>query len=433
MFTSSDLRRRCRCTGETPNAVRRQRTTDGQALVPRATTPGQARVEAEFLQAAVRAMAGLRRRGHPLRPTSLINRVQLGSHAVGLQVDDTALDDLLAEVLPTTAGGRVRGVPGLRAHPGRDHLDLRAPDGELRLLGVTRKRWRRAAAGLAESVEPAEPAGLTGLAESAGATGPAEPAGLAPVPPPPTPAGLMSGVLRRLPLWRGAAWLDGVVVGDVLELHWRGGPPSRSVAAILTRSACGIAGAAAVAHEFRDAVRGVALTTAHRRSTTTTGEPDRAWVEWLAATAPGPAVRERAVRPVRARPDLPDLWEQHEMRAALASRDITTAYRLLIGHGVPARRIAELTDRPAREVHRVLDGGRVEDYDTLAAIAHGLGIPPGYMGLAHHERPVTSEPCGCSHLDERARRDQFLTHAALVTVGSAVSWPCRATTCCRTA
>ncbi|MFD7659599.1 hypothetical protein ACFV4N_36975 [Actinosynnema sp. NPDC059797] len=406
MFTSSDLRRRCRCTGETPNAVRRQRAADGREreLVPSATTPGQQRVEAEFLRAAVRAMAGLRRRGHPLRPTSLINRVQLSSSLVGLQVHDTALDHLLAEVLPTTEG---RGVPGLRAHPGRDHLDLRAPDGELRLLGVTRKRWRRATAEL-----PAPPA--------SGAT-----------PPPPPPAGLMSGVLRRLPLWRGAAWLDGVVVGDVLELYWRGGPPSRSVAAILTRSACGIAGAAAVPHEFHDTVRGVALTTGGR--TTTTREPDWAWVEWLAATAPGPAVRERAVRPVRARPDLPDLWEQHEMRAALASRDITTAYRLLLDHGVPARRIADLTGRPPQEVDRVLDGDPVEDYDTLTAIAHGLGIPPGYMGLAHHEQVMPAAPCDCAHLDERARRDEFLAHAALVTVGSATSWRCHADTCCRTA
>lgn len=414
MLTSSDLRRRCRCTGETPNAVRRQYGAGGGPgpLVPPAATPGQERIEAEFLQAAVRTMAGLRRRGHPLRPTSLISRVQPNSRVVGLQVPDTALDHLLAEVLPRSVGGRLHGVPGLRAHPGRDHLDLRTPDGGLRLLGVTRKRWRRAvAAGLPAEPPEDEPAP------------PAEAAG---------PADLMSGVLRRLPLWRGAAWLDGVVVGDVLELYWRGGPGSRSIAAILTGSACGIPGASAVAHEFHAAVRGVALAATGARPDSS-GEPEWAWAEWLAATAPGPAVPERAVRPARTRTDLPDLWEQHEMRTALAVRDITTVYRLLHGHGVPAQRIADLTGQTPHEVRHVLAGGRVESYDDLTAIADGLGVPPGYLGLAHHERPVPAEPCDCARLDERARRDQFLTHAALVTVGSVVSWPCQAKTCCRIA
>ncbi|WP_143532463.1 hypothetical protein [Saccharothrix sp. ALI-22-I] len=417
------LIKRCWCTGETPNAVRRQRGGAGVepgSLVPCARTPGQRRFEAAVLDAATRAMARMRRRGSALRPTSLVSRVQLDSRVLGLQVHDAALDHLLAEVLPVAVGGRIRGVPGLRVRPRRDHLDLRSPDGELRLLGVTRERWRQAVAtGL-----PTDLAFTTDLAM----TDDLDPRESAP--PPTLPVDLMSGVLRRLPLWRGATWLDGIVVDDVLELYWRGGPSSESIAAILAGSTCGIPASSAVPYNFRNAVRGVALSTADPRAMANSAEPEWAWVEWLAATAPGPAVDERAVRPVRVQADLPDVWEQHEMRAALASRDITTVYRLLLHHGVPCDRIAALTGQHPQDVNRVLAGAKVESYDTLTDIAKGLGVPLGYMGLAHNEQPAPDVPCDCDTQDERTKRDRFLAHAALVTVGSTTTtWGCRAKSC----
>jgi hypothetical protein len=249
-------------------------------------------------------------------------------------------------------------------------------------------------------------------------------------PPPVLPVDLMSGVLRRLPLWRGAAWLDGVVVDDVLELYWRDGPPSESVAAILTGPACGIPATAAVPYHLRNTVRGVALSAADPRAAATCAEQEWAWVEWRAATAPGPAVDERAARSTPVRTDLPDVWELPEMRAALALRDITTVYRLLRHHGVPPDRIAALTGQPDRDVDRVLAGAKVEAYDTLADIATGLGVPLGYMGLAHDEPVAPEAPCECADLDERAKRDRFLAHAALLTFGSTTAeWGCRAETC----
>ncbi|MGM1057898.1 hypothetical protein [Saccharothrix sp. Mg75] len=408
MLTSSDLRKRCRCTGETPNEIRRQRG-GGHAgpLVPVAG-PGQQRFEAGVLQAVVRAMARMRRRGHPLRPTALVDRVRLDSPVVGLRVHDTALDHLLAEVLPVLSGDRLRGVPGLRAHPGRDHLDLRAPDGEVRLLGVTRKRWRQAVeAGLPAGPPPVEPVHRTS-----------------------SPTAVMSGVLRRLPLWRGAAWLDGVVVGDALELYWRNGPPADAVAAILTRSTCAVPDTAAVPYAFRNTVRGVALTPAPTPTATEPEDPKWAWNHWLATTAPGAALHERAVRPRRPATDLPDVWDQPEMRAALALRRIDTVYRLLLRHGVQRHHLATLTGQSPHEVDAVLAGGRVESYDALTDIAEALGVPPGYMGLAHDERPAHDTPCDCEALDERAKRDRFLAHAALVTVGAVPgTWGCRSETC----
>ncbi|MCC8243876.1 hypothetical protein [Saccharothrix luteola] len=414
-MSTSSLAKRYWCTGETPNMVRRQRGgAQPDSLVPSACLPGQRRFEASLLAAANRAMAGMRRRGHSLRPTSLVSRVRPDAKVLGLRVHDAALDQLLTEALPVVAGDRVRGVPGLRAHPRRDHLDLRSPDGEVRLLGVTRERWRRAVA--------------TGLPVDLALTDHLDPRESQP--PPDLPADLMSGVLRRLPLWRGAAWLDGVVVGDVLELYWRDGPPSESVAAILAGSTCGIPASAAVPYRFRNAVHGVALSAADPRAAAKPAEPEWAWVGWTAATAPGPAVAERAVRPaVHPRPDLPDLWEQHEMREALALRDITAVYRLLTRHGVPRDRIAALTGQPDHDVDRILTGAKVESYDALTDIANGLGIPPGYMGLAHDEQTGPDPRCDCATLDERAKRDRFLAHAALVTVGTTTTWGCQAPSC----
>jgi hypothetical protein len=394
--------------------VRRSGSFRSGSPLPGARTSGQRRFEAAFLAAAYRAMAGMRRRGCALRPTSVVSRVRLDSSSLALQVHEVALDHVLADVLPVVVGGRLRGVPGLRVHPARDHLDLRSPDGELRLLGVTRERWRQAVAtglpiGLAmsDTLDPLE-------SES----------------PPALPVDLMSGVLRRLPLWRGAAWLDGIVVDDAVELYWRGGPSSESVAAILAGSSCGIPGSTAVPYSFRNAVRGVALYADSPHVMTTSAEPEWAWAEWRAATAPGPAVDERAVRPSRIRADVPDLWEQHEMRAALALRDISAVYRLLLHHGVPPVRIAALTGQQEEDVDHVLAGGKVESYDTLTGIAKGLGVPLGYMGLAHDEQVESDVPCGCAELDERAKRDRFLAHAALVTIGSTVTtWGCRAPSC----
>ncbi|MEV8439455.1 hypothetical protein AB0425_18940 [Actinosynnema sp. NPDC051121] len=410
-MSTSSLVKRYWCTGETPNMVRRQLgDAEPGTLVPAARTPGQRRLEAAFLVAATRAMAGMRRHGHPLRPTSLITRVRPGGKVLGLRVHDAALDDLLAQLLPVVVGDRVRGVPGLRAHPRRDHLELRRADGEVRLLGVTRERWRQAVA-----------AGLPVDLAQAKRLDPRE------VPETPVVADLMSGVLRRLPLWRGADWMDGVVVNDVLELYWRGGPPSDSVSAILTASTCAIPGVAAVPHRLANAVRGTALSAATPRPAP---EPEWAWVDWLATTAPGPALAERAVRPLRPGPDLPDVWDQHEMRAALALRDIPTVYRLLTNHGVPRDRIATLTGQSTPDVDRILTGANVESYDILTTIAKGLGVPPGYMGLAHDEPPSPDTQCDCATLDERTKRDRFLAHAALVIVGTTTApWGCQSKSC----
>jgi transcriptional regulator with XRE-family HTH domain len=117
-------------------------------------------------------------------------------------------------------------------------------------------------------------------------------------------------------------------------------------------------------------------------------------------------------------------WQQREMRAALAARDISTVYRLLRRVGVSQRQIAAMTGQSQSEVSEILKGRQVMAYDVLARIADGLGIPRGFMGLAYDEATATSVvgPPGDEHAeeDESVKRRKFLAHSAAVMFGAAV-------------
>jgi len=119
-----------------------------------------------------------------------------------------------------------------------------------------------------------------------------------------------------------------------------------------------------------------------------------------------------------------DTWQQREMRAALAARDISTVYRLLRRVGVSQRQIAAMTGQSQSEVSEILKGRQVMAYDVLARIADGLGIPRGFMGLAYDEATATSVvgPPGDEHAeeDESVKRRKFLGSTAAVMFGTAV-------------
>src|SRR5215468_7179870 len=84
----------------------------------------------------------------------------------------------------------------------------------------------------------------------------------------------------------------------------------------------------------------------------------------------------------------PEAWERPVMRAALASRDITTVYRLLQKAGFSQQKIAALTGQSQPEVSAIIHGRRVMAYDVLSRIADGLGVPREYMGLAFEAMPA---------------------------------------------
>ncbi|MEN3611362.1 helix-turn-helix transcriptional regulator [Plantactinospora sp. ZYX-F-223] len=121
----------------------------------------------------------------------------------------------------------------------------------------------------------------------------------------------------------------------------------------------------------------------------------------------------------------PAVWEQREMRRALAARDLKAVYERLQRVGISQRHIARLTGQSASEVYEVLRGRRVMAHDVLVRIADGLGVPRGYMGLAYDESTEAAldlATAACS--PEEGEREQvraLLSHAANVTMGTSVS------------
>jgi transcriptional regulator with XRE-family HTH domain len=79
----------------------------------------------------------------------------------------------------------------------------------------------------------------------------------------------------------------------------------------------------------------------------------------------------------------PAVFERTDMREALARRDITAVYRILVGQGVPQRHLAELVGQNQSEVSDILKGRQVQSYPVLERIAEGLGVSRGAMGMAY--------------------------------------------------
>ena len=117
----------------------------------------------------------------------------------------------------------------------------------------------------------------------------------------------------------------------------------------------------------------------------------------------------------------PAVWEQPEMRAALAARDVGTVYRLLRQVGVSQRQIAALTGQSQSEVSEIIKGRQVMAYDVLVRLAEGLGIPREYMGLSYREHSayggstVTKPPA--EEVDEDMQRRDALAVGFLATLG----------------
>jgi hypothetical protein len=78
----------------------------------------------------------------------------------------------------------------------------------------------------------------------------------------------------------------------------------------------------------------------------------------------------------------PGLLARPEVRAALASHDIGTLFRVLNAHGWSQRGIAGVTKMHQSEVSEIIHKGRqVTIHQVLMRIADGLGIPRELMNL----------------------------------------------------
>jgi len=81
--------------------------------------------------------------------------------------------------------------------------------------------------------------------------------------------------------------------------------------------------------------------------------------------------------------DLAALLTGATARDALARRDITAVFRILRDAGVSQARIAAATGQRQSEVSEIVSGRQVQSVALLERIADGLGVPPGWMGLAY--------------------------------------------------
>jgi transcriptional regulator with XRE-family HTH domain len=120
----------------------------------------------------------------------------------------------------------------------------------------------------------------------------------------------------------------------------------------------------------------------------------------------------------------PEAWEDPEMRAALAGREVSTIYKLLRRRGVSQRQIAAMTGQSQSEVSEILKGRQVMAFDVLVRIADGLGVPRGYMGLAYDEVTAAgvaeSRAARGAEEPENVKRRKFLAHAVAYAVGGHV-------------
>ena len=84
---------------------------------------------------------------------------------------------------------------------------------------------------------------------------------------------------------------------------------------------------------------------------------------------------------------------------ALAGRDIAAVYRMLRDAGVSQASIAQATGQKQSEVSEIISGRQVQSVVLLERIADGLGVPRGWMGLAHeldrvptvHDKPQSED------------------------------------------
>ncbi|MEO7193352.1 MAG: helix-turn-helix transcriptional regulator [Pseudonocardiaceae bacterium] len=103
----------------------------------------------------------------------------------------------------------------------------------------------------------------------------------------------------------------------------------------------------------------------------------------------------------------PAFFDDDEVRAALAARDIGALYGLLRRVGVSQRRIAELTGQSQSEVSEILHGCQVLNVRVLERIADGFGLPRIRMGLSYGE----DTPPAAKEVTKATKRRVLITTA----------------------
>jgi transcriptional regulator with XRE-family HTH domain len=123
--------------------------------------------------------------------------------------------------------------------------------------------------------------------------------------------------------------------------------------------------------------------------------------------------------------DLAELLTGPTARQALACRDITTVFRILRDAGISQATIARATGQQQSEVSAIVAGRQVQSIVLLERIADGLGVPRGWMGLAHADDFEPERLLAEDGETKDERRNNLFRHAATVLHGMPVFGPAK--------
>jgi hypothetical protein len=190
-------------------------------------------------------------------------------------------------------------------------------------------------------------------------------------------APLLSGVLRRIALWRSVSRFVVRAPNFDVSIEWEGGPQAWTVAAILGRSACAVAQVTIDASTTGNRHR-IDITPC-RESSLVVAEPADAWdalsaVQGEARRALAPCLDRQLVSY--------QLWGTPDMGEAVRRRKFTAVYRMCRRAGLSVVEIAGMTGRPQAEVDEILMGQVARSDDIARKIVEGLGFPYRRVGGA---------------------------------------------------
>jgi len=199
-------------------------------------------------------------------------------------------------------------------------------------------------------------------------------------------ASLLSGILRRIPLWNSASELYIGAYWRRVAIMWFGDPPANALAAILGRSACAVSRAGG-GPEFSAYIGDDAAEPMAQRIEIAPG-PSLTMIDVADSTDAWNAMRAvRAANSRRAGPSpcLADnavsrlLWGPPDLDFAFEKGRFTAIYQLLRRIGVSEAEIATTTGQSRADVVAVLRGRDVTSRDLAERLAERLDLPRGWL------------------------------------------------------
>lgn len=332
------MTRRALCTGETVNTIRRLRSA--APPVPDADTAEQRGLEAAFLRSWIEAADEEFLAGRGLVPFVAATHPFAGHLSMSVH-DPALLGPVLSRLLPL----------GVGAHLGRDFLELRFRGSRIRLCGISRERGRDVLA----AIPRARAGGLSFTRWDS----------------------VLSALLRRLQLWRGAKQFALFPAENAVVVHWVGEPGLVDVVHTLGSPSCGIPH-----FTWGSSSLGVIQELLVDDSGTFAHFWREEWEAWCAVRAVHAAQPRRVPVVPRSRTVLPlGTWDSDGMYQAIWACDAGRIYQLLRAKGVSLRHIAAMVGQSYAEVSRIAEAAHeVVPIEAMRRIGARLGIPESFIG-----------------------------------------------------